>query len=500
MWKSQSKKFCDICKCWFADNPVSVRIHENGVKHKENVRQKLYDIGKQGKKKEKEERELNAELRQMEFSALQSYKRDLKDDPEAALQYNIHQNVAATVPYRPSDFGVPKPGLPQRPMFPGANEADLTGDTINLDTDSVERNAYACIAPPSSKYGGVGEQKLWAEAKTPDGYSYYWHTVSGKTRWEPPKDGYISVEEQQYQVEMEQRAAEKALLAEEEKKRKEAAGGSGAGQAGTSSTSAMPELIDLENEKTKEEKRAESYQEILAEVRATRAEMLKKAKDREFTRKFHYDSPLPSTSDIPLPGDFTDDRMQSKSDILDEMRLGMDEKVRVEKEVAKKAQSRAAKLIQLKLLEAKMSGNLAPSSDSSDNKRLADEVERELEREEEKEGEDPEEEDESKPSDEQDGPRKRANPYGSWERVETESWQEEEPEIIDLGLPKKKKKQEQTLGYREIEIVQDRDVETRFTEKRMNWKQLKRAQGETGFRRKKGGSGRSLRSRESDDD
>lgn len=33
-WKSNAKKFCEICKVWFADNKISIENHERGLKHK----------------------------------------------------------------------------------------------------------------------------------------------------------------------------------------------------------------------------------------------------------------------------------------------------------------------------------------------------------------------------------------------------------------------------------------------------------------------------------
>ena len=29
-WKSNTRKFCEYCKCWFADNKASINFHEAG--------------------------------------------------------------------------------------------------------------------------------------------------------------------------------------------------------------------------------------------------------------------------------------------------------------------------------------------------------------------------------------------------------------------------------------------------------------------------------------
>ena len=58
--------------------------------------------------------------------------------------------------------------------------------------------------------------RFWYEAKNDDGVSYYYNVTSGKSRWDKPHAGFISIEEQQQlEEEKQEKAAKKARIAEE---------------------------------------------------------------------------------------------------------------------------------------------------------------------------------------------------------------------------------------------------------------------------------------------
>ena len=65
-WKSNPRKFCDYCKCWFADNRPSIEFHEVGKKHKENVAKRLQEIGKKGKEDYENNLMVDDYMKQME--------------------------------------------------------------------------------------------------------------------------------------------------------------------------------------------------------------------------------------------------------------------------------------------------------------------------------------------------------------------------------------------------------------------------------------------------
>ncbi|KYM97371.1 WW domain-binding protein 4 [Cyphomyrmex costatus] len=40
-------------------------------------------------------------------------------------------------------------------------------------------------------------RKLWYEARSPEGYTYYWHIETNESVWEPPEEGYMTFAEQE---------------------------------------------------------------------------------------------------------------------------------------------------------------------------------------------------------------------------------------------------------------------------------------------------------------
>lgn len=53
-WVSGKKKYCEICKIWYADNKISIENHERGQGHKINVQKRLRDMGRLAKEREAE--------------------------------------------------------------------------------------------------------------------------------------------------------------------------------------------------------------------------------------------------------------------------------------------------------------------------------------------------------------------------------------------------------------------------------------------------------------
>ncbi|KAG9450860.1 hypothetical protein H6P81_010825 [Aristolochia fimbriata] len=76
-WVSQGNKWCDFCKIYIANNPLSIRTHELGQRHKDNVAQKLATMRKENAAKEKEQKEAARALEQIEAKAKRSYQKDL---------------------------------------------------------------------------------------------------------------------------------------------------------------------------------------------------------------------------------------------------------------------------------------------------------------------------------------------------------------------------------------------------------------------------------------
>lgn len=65
-WVSQGNKWCDLCKIFISNNPFSIRTHELGKRHKDNVTQRLSTMQKDGAAKEKEQQQAAKALQLIE--------------------------------------------------------------------------------------------------------------------------------------------------------------------------------------------------------------------------------------------------------------------------------------------------------------------------------------------------------------------------------------------------------------------------------------------------
>ncbi|XP_027363831.1 zinc finger protein ZOP1 [Abrus precatorius] len=82
-WVSQGNKWCDFCKIYISNNPSSIRNHELGQRHKDNVAKRLAAMRKENIAKEKEQKETARALEQIEAKAQRSYQKDKAKFEEA---------------------------------------------------------------------------------------------------------------------------------------------------------------------------------------------------------------------------------------------------------------------------------------------------------------------------------------------------------------------------------------------------------------------------------
>ncbi|KAG5063277.1 hypothetical protein JHK85_004460 [Glycine max] len=75
-WVSQGNKWCDFCKIYISNNPGSIRNHELGQRHKDNVSKRLAAMRKDNIAKEKEQKETARAIEQIEAKAQRSYQKD----------------------------------------------------------------------------------------------------------------------------------------------------------------------------------------------------------------------------------------------------------------------------------------------------------------------------------------------------------------------------------------------------------------------------------------
>jgi len=149
-WKSNTRKYCEYCKCWFADNRASIDFHEMGKNHKDNVQRKLAEIARQGKVDHENRLQANDFFRQMEEAALSAYKNDISANPDMT----------------------------------GASFAQL----------AKEKNVDIVIkAEEEARKKAAAD---WLEALSTDGTPYYYHKDTKATRWDKPPGGFVSIKEQ----------------------------------------------------------------------------------------------------------------------------------------------------------------------------------------------------------------------------------------------------------------------------------------------------------------
>ncbi|XP_013413152.1 WW domain-binding protein 4 [Lingula anatina] len=164
-WKSNPRKFCEYCKCWIADNKPSIDFHEKGKRHKENVEKKIDELRKKGVADAKKKQFEEDAFKEMELAALEAFKKDLIDNPDLAKQYGVR------IPLKTESVATCAP--PPNPETSGDAEEDASEST-------------------------VPEIKEWYEAKSDEGYTYYWNIATGESTWEAPEK-YLSLEEQERQ-------------------------------------------------------------------------------------------------------------------------------------------------------------------------------------------------------------------------------------------------------------------------------------------------------------
>lgn len=174
VWKSQGRKYCEFCDCWFADNKVSTSFHENGKRHKEAVEKKVKEIQKKGSEREKKENDEKRFLEMMEKGAAAAIEKDIKQDPRMINHY-FGDDVEVPLPERSDDPPMQGPGLPP-----------IKKQKLNSQPSSSSTSSSSKVKP----------SEVWREALSPEGYTYYWNVETGQSVWVAPPGGYVPLSEQ----------------------------------------------------------------------------------------------------------------------------------------------------------------------------------------------------------------------------------------------------------------------------------------------------------------
>ena len=112
-WKSQPKKFCDVCKCWLGDNKATIEFHERGKSHQEKKKKQLEQIKKRGMQQAKDNANSHRYLEEMERAAKKKYLQDLKEQGVKVSEdeYKKREQATKAAVFKPFS-GFPKHSTP----------------------------------------------------------------------------------------------------------------------------------------------------------------------------------------------------------------------------------------------------------------------------------------------------------------------------------------------------------------------------------------------------
>jgi len=134
-WKSTGKWYCELCKCWTGDNKASIEFHERGKKHAEAKKRRIIEAKRDAIGKRKKDEKDAGMFAKMEREALKAVQKDVASG--LAGRGDLKKIVAA---------------------HSGAKE-----DSKSIDT-------YP-----------------WSEMDTPQGFKYYYNSLTGESTWIVPE-------------------------------------------------------------------------------------------------------------------------------------------------------------------------------------------------------------------------------------------------------------------------------------------------------------------------
>jgi len=224
-WKSQENWFCKYCKCWVSDNPVSRQIHENGVKHKQMVEDKLSEIRRKQVTDAKSAKDESHWLKKMEEAALRDYKKkDIAENRDfTAKLYNNEDLPDVEEKYeairKSNEVGPRLPGQPEHKKMKFEQMLQAGTEKALANSEATSLNPVKAT-DSGTKWHKPAPPKFWYEAKSDDGNTYYWNVNTKESRWEPPLSGYVSIADQEkLESKKEVKIAKKAQMISEQQKK-----------------------------------------------------------------------------------------------------------------------------------------------------------------------------------------------------------------------------------------------------------------------------------------
>ncbi|KAK9508248.1 hypothetical protein O3M35_007948 [Rhynocoris fuscipes] len=133
---------------------------------------------KKSAKDMKDKAKLEGDMKKMEEAALKAYMNDIEANPDYTSQ-----QIKEKLKEKGVELPPPKPVKPSPP-------------------------------PPPVKV-----RKVWYEAQSEQGYTYYWNADTNESIWEAPAEGYVTLAEQKQEAEMKQKIEQSKLAEKNEELR-----------------------------------------------------------------------------------------------------------------------------------------------------------------------------------------------------------------------------------------------------------------------------------------
>uniref|UniRef100_A0A914QA52 WW domain-binding protein 4 n=1 Tax=Panagrolaimus davidi TaxID=227884 RepID=A0A914QA52_9BILA len=202
-WKSNAKKYCEICKCWFADNKISVENHEKGLRHKGAVQARLREVSKKANETERANEKLASTLMQMEQAAIMS------------MNGAVRSSGGSSSSFGPSPRGTVLPKIERKSEYEEAKakvkaekermkELKKTAKKSTLWQEDEQCSIPNPYLTSTTKIqaaevpAGESEGIQWVQTASDDGKTYFFNIYTGETRWDIPSNYYTIEQYQQY--------------------------------------------------------------------------------------------------------------------------------------------------------------------------------------------------------------------------------------------------------------------------------------------------------------
>jgi WW domain-binding protein 4 len=197
-WKSGDRHYCTFCKCWLAGNKISINLHESGNHHKSMVKAKLEQLRKANIEKERQDKQLNETLGQMERSANESFRRDMASNSKNLSHYGEQNSPTSSDVNLPSKL---KRSI-NEPVQIQCKKAKFVIKTPTpkpvfepLITPSESNKEIETKIEEKPTTNNNNQEGTWYESRTDTQESFYWNDTTGESSWTPPAV-YLSIEEQ----------------------------------------------------------------------------------------------------------------------------------------------------------------------------------------------------------------------------------------------------------------------------------------------------------------